>query len=304
MLYINTRTGTRADMRPIFSRSNNAKAIDGFKLALENTQLLFKGNSPPQSDATTNAAESESPRGALKPVLDVLKTNLRTNWPIKSFISDVKKAAYEVQQRQKINDHAFKLFWNLYTIAHQPLSRRSSMGTIGQIEGQIGQACDAILHAFHSHPFAVLPGEDSKINHSTLAVLNRDDESAAKYEKFARKIGEAWVNDRIPQGTAQVRELSSLQALLFELVWSGLVEQLKIHSAYSSGDPEQAEFQQKLVELERGLQEAILRSKKQHFTIAFCGMVKAGKSLFLNALVGRGILPSDGGFDAARPLLY
>ena len=43
------------------------------------------------------------------------------------------------------------------------------------------------------------------------------------------------------------------------------------------------------------LREAIVQSKKQRFTIAFCGIVKAGKSLFLNALMGWAILPSDGG---------
>ena len=168
----------------------------------------------------------------------------------------------------------------------------------------MGQAHDAILDAFHSHPFAILPREDSTINQSTLAVFNRDDESATEYEKLARKIGETWVGDRIPQEAAEVRDLGSLQASLFELVWSGLVEQLKDHSAYSKEDPEQVEFQLKLVELERGLQEAIVRSKKQRFTIAFCGMVKAGKSLFLNALIGRGILPSDGEPDSACLFKY
>jgi len=41
-------------------------------------------------------------------------------------------------------------------------------------------------------------------------------------------------------------------------------------------------------------QEAIIRSKNQHFSIAFCGTVKAGKSQFLNALMGKSILLSDG----------
>jgi len=85
-----------------------------------------------------------------------------------------------------------------------------------------------------------------------------------------------------------------LQTSLFELLWSGTVEQLKRHSAYSADDPERPEFERAVEELERALQEAIVRAKKQRFAIAFCGMVKAGKSLFLNALMGRAILPSDG----------
>jgi GTPase SAR1 family protein len=53
-------------------------------------------------------------------------------------------------------------------------------------------------------------------------------------------------------------------------------------------------FESELAELKNGLQEAVVRSRKQRFAIAFCGMVKSGKSLFLNALIGRTILPSDG----------
>jgi len=102
------------------------------------------------------------------------------------------------------------------------------------------------------------------------------------------------VDERVHKYDTQVRDIASLQTLLFELLWSGTVEQLKRHSAYSADDPERPDFEKAVEELEKALQEAIVRSKKQRFAIAFCGMVKAGKSLFLNALMGRAILPSDG----------
>jgi len=47
-------------------------------------------------------------------------------------------------------------------------------------------------------------------------------------------------------------------------------------------------------------QEVIIRSKNQHFSIAFCGMVKAGKSRFLNTLMGLSILRPDGESDASH----
>jgi len=71
------------------------------------------------------------------------------------------------------------------------------------------------------------------------------------------------------------------------------VEELKQHRPHSSDDPERPEFERAVEELDRVLQYAIVRSKKQLFSIAFCGMVKARKSLFLNALMGKSILPSD-----------
>jgi ribosome biogenesis GTPase A len=87
-------------------------------------------------------------------------------------------------------------------------------------------------------------------------------------------------------------------------LWTSTVEQLKRHgsgwadegvvSGKGGLNPELAAFKSDLLDLEKGLQEAILRAKKQRFAIAFCGMVKAGKSLFLNALIGEPVLPSDG----------
>ena len=47
------------------------------------------------------------------------------------------------------------------------------------------------------------------------------------------------------------------------------------------------------IELERMLQDAIVHSRQHHVTITLCGTVKSGKSLFLNALMGRTILPTD-----------
>jgi hypothetical protein len=51
--------------------------------------------------------------------------------------------------------------------------------------------------------------------------------------------------------------------------------------------PERAELEKVL---EKALQEGIVCAKKPYFSIAFCGVVKAGKSLFLNTFMGRAIL--------------
>ena len=84
-----------------------------------------------------------------------------------------------------------------------------------------------------------------------------------------------------------------------------MIEQLKKRGADTADNPERPEFEKALVELEKGLQEVIVRSKKQRFAIAFCGTVKAGKSLFLNALMGRAIPPPDGESDGfVTPVYY
>jgi hypothetical protein len=146
---------------------------------------------------------------------------------------------------------AFKLVWNLYVVAQQYNGRRSSVDNVGNIQDRVGHALDSVLHAFHVHPFAVSPEGDSRVNLPTFAILNHNHETATRHEKLARRIGRAWVDDRVRRYNAQVRDLGALQTSLFELLWSGTVEQLKRHSAYSADDPERPEFEKAVEELEK-----------------------------------------------------
>ena len=238
---------------------------------------------------------SGNPRGALQSVLNVLKANSRPEYRQELNIGDLKDATYEILDCRRNDECAFKLAWNLYVVAQQWTGGSSSVDNVGDVQYQVGEALDSVLHASHVHPFAISPEGDSRVSLPAFAILNRDHETAARHENLARRIGNAWVDDRVPKYNPQVRDISALQTSLFELLWSGTVEQLKRHIEYTADDPERPEFESALQELEGALQEAIVRSKKQCFAIAFCGMVKAGKSLFLNALMGRAILPSDGG---------
>ena len=275
-------------------------AMESLEGALKTTLLLLQedpaGN---RHKVTMIPFGNKKPRRALHAVLDAFRANSRPGHR-QGLIDDLKDATYEIFVCQQNNERAFKLVWNLYVVAQQWSGRRSSVDNVGNIQDRVGLALDSILHAFHSHPFAISPEGDSRLNLPTFAILNDDHETATRHQKLARQIGKAWVDDRAPKYNAQVRDIGALQTSLFELLWSGTVEQLKRLVAHTADDPERPEFERALKELEGVLQEAILRSKKQRFTIAFCGMVKAGKSLFLNALMGRAILPSDGGSHDSR----
>ena len=269
--------------------------MESLERALKATRLLLEENPSGKSDEeeVVTPSGSKKPRRALNFVLNVLKANFKPGYR-HELLGDLQDATYEIYVCQQNNERAFKLVWNLYVVAQQYNGRRSSVDNTGNIQDRVGHALDSVLHAFHVHPFAVSPEGDSRVNLPTFAILNHNHETATRHEKLARRIGKAWVGDRVRMYDAQVRDLAALQTSLFELLWSGTVEQLKRHRAYSADDPEREEFENAVQELEKTLQEAIVRAKKQRFAIAFCGMVKAGKSLFLNALMGRAILPSDG----------
>lgn len=268
--------------------------MKSFETALKATHLMLEENpAGTRHEGTKHASGSKKPRRALNFVLNVLKAKLRSGQR-QEFIDNLDYAINEVFVCQQNTERAFKHVWNLYAITQQYTDRQSSVDNTYGIHDIVGQALDSVLHAFYLHPFALSPEGDSRVNLLTFAALNHNHESATRYEELARRIGRAWVDDRVQKYSVRVRDLAALQTSLFELLWSGTIEQLKKRDAGSSDDPERPEFEKALVELERALQEAIVRSKKQRFAIAFCGMVKAGKSLFLNALMGRAILPSDG----------
>jgi len=289
-----------------YHRQDGKEAMESLERAVKATRLLLEENPAGNHNQATMSPSGniKKPRRALNFVLTVLKANFRPGHR-QELIGDLKDATYEIYVCEQNNERAFKLVWNLYVVAQQYTGRRSSVDNIGNIQDRVGQALDSVLHAFHVHPFAVSPEGDSRVNLPTFAILNHNHDTATRHEKLAKRIGKAWVDDRVRRFNAQVRDLGALQTSLFELLWSGTVEQLKRHSAYSADDPERKEFEKAVEELEKALQEAIVRSKRQRFAIAFCGMVKAGKSLFLNALMGRAILPSDGETnDSNTPVLY
>ena len=277
-------------------RQGGQEAMQSFKAALEVAQLMLEENLTGNShEVTKDPSGSNKPEKALNFVLTVLKAkaNLRPG-----FIGNLKNATMEIYGCQQDTERAFKLVWNLYAITQQYIGRRSSAypvyNNVAYIQGNLSEALNSVLHAFHLRPFAFSQEGDRRFN---LLTFNHNDQTATRYEELARRIGKAWVDDRIQMCNAPLRDLSAFQTSLFELLWSGTIEQLKKCDVNYGDDPERPVFEKALLELEVALREVIVRSKKRRFAIAFCGMVKAGKSLFLNALMGRAILPSDGEFN-------
>ena len=280
------------------------EGMEGLERALKTTRLLLEDVLEGSShEATMNPSSSKKPRRALKLLLSVFKANSPPR-DLLDIIGDLKDTTDEIFACQQNNERVFKLVWYRYVVSQQRIGRPSSVYNFGTIEDGVWRALDSVLRAFYVYPFAISPekihlGYDSHI----LAILNHNLEATTRHEELARRIGKAWVDDRLCGcfDDSRVQDLGTLQTLLYELLWSGALEQLRQESA-CSGDPEQLEFERVMGELERVLQKAVVRLREQPFTIALCGTVDADKSLFLNALVGRAIFPLDGeSYDPQMP---
>jgi len=276
--------------------------MESLERMLKATRLVFEEISAgDRHEATMNPFGSEKPRRGLKCVFNIPKATLSSR-DLLDLVRDLKDATNQIFVCQRNNQHAFKFLWYRYVVNEQ-WTVPSSVGVclISNVEGRVWKALDSVLGAFRFQPFAVSPERARRVhNLPTFAILMHNHEAATRHAKLARQIGKACVDGYVRRYGLQVGELDILQTSLFELLWSGTVEQLKQHSLQSSDDPERPEFERAVQELDRVLQEEIVRSKKQLFSIAFCGMVKAGKSLFLNALMGKSILPSDGDYVNSR----
>jgi len=268
--------------------------VESLERVLKATRQVFEENSAgDRHEATINPFGSEKPRRALNCVLDIPKANFWAG-DLLDLVRDLKDATNDIFVCQRNNQHAFKLLWYRH-VAKGKWVAPFDVGVISNVEGRVWRALDSVLGAFQFHPFTVSPEQTNRVdNMPTFAILTHNQEAATRHGELAREIGKACVDDHVQRYGLQARELDVLQTSLFGLLWSGTVEQLKQHSLHSSDDPERPEFERAVKELEGVLQEAVVRPKKQHFSIAFCGMVKAGKSLFLNALMGKSILPSEG----------
>ena len=285
------RSSSYADM------ANNTQyyrveGMEGLENALKATRLVLEENPAGNPhDAMMDPFGSENRRRALRYLRGVIKDDFLPR-DLLDFI--LKDATSEIFVCQRNNERAFKFVW--YRHVTTSPGRRIPSPKIDNTSHY--HVLISVLDAFRVNPFAVSP-ERTRIGNGlhTFAILNRNHEATTRHERLARQIGKAWVDVHVRESYLRVQELDVLQTSLFELLWSGTVEQLKQHNPHSSDDPERPEFERAVEDLDRVLRRAIVRSKKQHFSIAFCGAVKAGKSMILNALMGMSILPSDGEYD-------
>ena len=208
----------------------------------------------------------------------------------RTVVSDLNEARNKIINNQLNINRDFKLIWYLYTISQQQASTGAifSMGQSG-IKSLDG-ALDAVSWEFFGQPFGI----SGPCGSFSLSVLNRDHNTASRLEELARKLGQGWIDDRVNRHHVPARQLTDVQTTLFELIWSGTVPQLKGNPTRRTNDPEHREFEVTLDQLDKSLQEVIVRLRRPKFTVSFYGMVKAGKSLFLNSLIGSIVLPSNG----------
>jgi hypothetical protein len=208
----------------------------------------------------------------------------------RTVVSDLKEARINILDNQQNMKRDFRLLWNLYTIFQQRATTQAIFSLDQSGVKSMTGALDAVSWVFIDHPFGI----SRPCGSFSLSVLNRDHDAASRTEGHARQLGKGWIDNRVNRHHVPADQLIDVQTALFELIWSGTIHQLKENPTRNTIGHEHRKFEQILDQLDRSLQEVIARSKRPRFTISFYGMARAGKSLLLNSLVGKIVLPLNG----------
>jgi uncharacterized protein (UPF0335 family) len=168
-------------------------------------------------------------------------------------------------------ERAFKNVFSSFLLLHEIQALQStppaSLTTLDPFG--YARARDDVISAFYYHPFHL---SRSCTSAESLFKLNQHRDVAERATGEMREQGASWVERS--ESSDSVEGLRRSQTKLMELLWS-----LSIPYMESKGlgfSRSMADERLDLSELGLGLKSAIARGKSQKFSIAFCGMTKAG----------------------------
>jgi hypothetical protein len=179
---------------------------------------------------------------------------------IKAVTASLEGDAEDIERAFKTVLGAFILLHGTHALRSTPAASPRTLDSSAQ-----GRAIDDVVSAFHRYPFHL---SKSCTSAESLFKLNQNRSIADEVTNVMRAQGSSWVERS--ESSDSVGGLCRSQTKLMELLWS-----LSIPSMESKG-LSVAEERLDLSELGLGLKSAIARGKNQQFSIAFCGMTKAG----------------------------
>jgi uncharacterized protein (UPF0335 family) len=161
---------------------------------------------------------------------------------------------------------SFILLHEIQTLRSTPPPSPTTLDSSAQ-----AKAIDDVVSAFYRHPFHQ---SRSCTSAESLFKVNQNRDVAERVTEVMRAQGASWVEISV-ESSDSVEGLRRSQTKLMELLWSlsiPYIESKGLELARSMAD----ERLEDLSELGLGLKSAIARGKSQKFSIAFCGMTKAG----------------------------
>ena len=137
------------------------------------------------------------------------------------------------------------------------------------------RAIDDVVSSFYRNPFNLSTNAPVKKIADSLFKLNQDHKAAEEATRVMKQEGKSWA--KVLGGLDNVDELGRIQTRLMELLWVVCIPQMESDTLQFARDMgNEWTTSVDLKDLSLGLKSAIVRGTTQKFSVAFCGMVKAG----------------------------
>jgi hypothetical protein len=188
-----------------------------------------------------------------------------------SVVEDTKSVEYAYRNLYRVY-----LLYVILSANFKP--RRSSLSTPTDF---LGNTIDVVTSAFHHRPFCL---STTSVSADDLFKLNRNREKVEQITNIMKEEGSMWVEDSWQSNSFEdswqsgsVNKLGQIQIRLMEVLWAICIPHMESEVLQFArcidrdwiGDTELKTFGD-------ALKIAIRRAQNQQFSIAFCGMVKAG----------------------------
>jgi hypothetical protein len=149
-----------------------------------------------------------------------------------------------------------------------------------------------LSNAMQTTPFAVGSTRDRFIQYTPNTTDNNL--HLDQYQYLVREISGDWAKIRFKM-TPTEKRLNAHKELL-NLIWNGTLEALRNVSLddFASHDAIIEDYNKSLRVIHSSTRDALIRSATPTFSMVLVGGEDAGKSTFLNAMIGSDLLPSSG----------
>jgi hypothetical protein len=161
--------------------------------------------------------------------------------------------------------------YTLHIILYHQDSIPQKLATVLSDSSALSKAIDTVVSSFHKIPFHL---STTTVATETLFKLNQNRDVAERVTEVMKEEGASWAEKLIRSDS--IDEFSRIQRHTMELLWAVCIPQMESEELKFARLGDERVSNTGLKELSFGLKSAIARAKAQSFSIAFCGMVKAG----------------------------
>jgi len=250
--------------QPGFARfikfANSAADWDGFESTLADIQARYR---------ELQGHELSGPAPKNTGVLKRITASLIFSDVLTSSIKRIDAATASLVSDTQAIERAYKRLYASYTlhIIHQG----QKPATVRSDPSVLPMDIDTVVSSFHQNPFRL---STTTVPADTLFRLNQNRDVAERVTKGMKEEGASWAEKFIRSDT--INEFSRIQRVAMDLLWAACIPQMESEELQFARLGDERVSNASLKDLSFGLKSAIARAKTQSFSIAFCGMVKAG----------------------------